>query len=342
MSNFTMTTGTYVNHEDLLVKISNMAISCGYIVEDYKDNIRGTAMVNKGKRLHLKKDNFFVAIAGASNANPTWIAGADTYSTNSIKSLMLSITSTSSKDLTSWEASENRNNIKTCQIGQNNNYWFFKKNEGFLLVVQMSARQFGFLNMLQVDTYDPANKVFSFGASTAQGATYTAAWLALQPGVTFSGSNNASPGSGTGSQNNHQLLNVNKPFNLNSAYVNHFGATRHIGGTGTYAQWNNFLLLSTADSIMRKSLSLSTGRHAMFPLEVSMTAPDIYTSNFYDPQGIIEDLYIVNFDTYNSAEQFQIENDLFIGFPLFEKTTNKTYTQQYGWGMGICIKIGTV
>lgn len=347
MTQFTMQTGTYTTYNDLLNKIKDVAISVGYELESIKDNIlvSGGSSVTKGTRLHLKKGNMYIGMAAASGQNPLDLSNNGVIGSNNLKVLMFQNTTISqSSNANSWaqQVAGTYPNVKTMQIGENTNYWFFIKNDGFLLCTRFSARQYSWMSFLNVDSYNSSIKLKFLatgivGNSPSYSSTYAAlVQVPFLASISSSGSSNSS------------LINEDNTmrFAFTSFGSNGSGSSSrgpdYLGGKLCYGLVSSGTLANNSQLINRSKIPFFD-KNIPFPIEVNSGSST--ASAELNKRAMIRDMFMVNLSTYQAEETFNLGTEeegiqSFIVLPLLEKPTGTVFTEQFGYGIGIAIKIG--
>lgn len=338
MSFFNMTTGTYTDYNDMLNKIKDVAVSLGFTVVNHGDNIlySGSNQVLRGTRLNLQKGNTFLNLAGASGINPSSYFLQSL--TNNSKVIQCSISNTYSSSF--WSVDSNR--IKTSQVGENNTYYIFTKGDGFLVCMKISARQYTFINFLNIDSYNSANtlKCCSAGRSSGQSLSSSDYNTTIQAYVHYPFLCHRSLYRSSGSDSQFDVMK-NEQDTFTSARFN-FLTNAYSGSQNVYS--NQFSYgYNNISSPLGKSKSPFSAKSSPFLIDIRN-----YFSNTSIPTklGAIKDMYVVVLDGYESGEIFDIGSgsttETYICLPFFEKPPASEATDIYGYNLGVIIKIGEV
>lgn len=338
MSNFTMTTGTYTDYYNLMEKIRDQLVLAGFTIESFKVNV--LSGLNKGYRLHAYKGGTFIAVAGASNADPDYLIN-DQWVANSIKGICVKITAASTNNSARWNDPSIPGYMSTMQCGENNSFWIFTRGESFILCNRFTARKYGYLNFMREVGYNGITYQYVSGSYSGSRPTYSATYSGL-PQFAFIGKSSTTSGAG------------GVPMFDTSTNTFTFQATttnQHVDGTKANSDiansTNGFLgygipsstTLSADSSIIRRTKTPFSEKYTPLPIEFFEGG---YNGFVGYKRFMIQDLFVILMDTYEAEEIFTIGNERFIALPFLEKSATNTYTEVFGFNMGIAVKIGVV
>lgn len=334
MSHFTMTKSNYSTYYNVLEKMRDVFISLGYTVERFNENYPNGTTVQRGHRLHVKKGNVYIAMAGASNLNPTWTLGTDTWGTNQIKGIVVQIQTVSRAEDDRWWNSSTDNQLSTCQLGENSDCWFFVKDDSFLFCNRFTSTRYQFINLLKQKGFDTTKEYICMGTGTAGNpGTYTSAYgssFSVFPFI-FNGSY-ASANSSDATTYIYNSLNLDREI-----VVPNFGSTN--SGASQSRTSLNYGRPGSATGIISKTKTPFSERFTPLPIHIS-TVVSAGPSSGLKKRFQLPNVYLILMDTYTPEETFLIGTDQFIALPFFEKSNTNLYTEVFCYNMGVAIKIG--
>lgn len=338
MSNFTMTTGTYTDYYNLMEKIRDQLVLAGFTIESFKVNMIGAA--NKGWRLHAYQGGTYIAVAGASNAKPDYLTGVDNWTTNSIKGIMVRITAASTNLSTRWDDNTVPGQLSTMQCDENNSFWIFTRGKSFILCNRFTARKYGYLNFMREVGYNGKTYQYVSGSYTGS-PNYLAAYLGL-PQFAFIGRSSATSGANgvtmfdtTTNTFTSQITTTNQHANGSTANSETVATTNGFLGYGIPTSTT----LTNDSSIIRRTKTPFSNKYTPLPIEFFEGGFSGFTGY---KRFMMQDLFVIMMDTYEAEEIFTIGSEQFIALPFLEKSATNTYTEVFGWNMGIAVKIGVV
>lgn len=332
MSHFTMTKSNYSTYYNVLEKMRDVFISLGYTVERFNENYpKGT--IQRGHRLHVKKGNLYIAMAGASNLDPIWTLGTDTWGKNQIKGIVVQIQTVSRAEDDRWYT-DSGNQLSTCQLGENSDCWFFVKDDSFLFCNRFTSTRYQFINLLKQKGFDTTKEYICMGTGTAGNpGTYSSAYgssFAVFPFVY-----NSSYASSNGSYAETYIYNL---LNLDrETVVPNFGSI-NIGASQSRNSYN-YGRPGLPMGIISKTKTPFSEKFTPLPIHIS-TSSSGGPSSGLKKRFQLSNVYLILMDTYTPEEIFLIGTDQFIALPFFEKSNTNLYTEAFCYNMGVAIKIG--
>lgn len=343
---YSMTTGTYVNHFDLMEKIRDELVISGFEIESFRENLRGSGSIQRGHRLHAKKGNIFLTFAGATNAQPDWSLGADNWTTNGVSGITARIQAVSTSSNTNWnDGSYTR---QTTQIGQNNTYFKFRKGNSFIFCVRFTSRKYGWIGIINKSGYNSDKNYIMLcmgegRTTTTASPSYSSTYLGL-PQFPWIGYSNQSAGSTAGE--NTALITDAEIYNSTVSFPNFFrnapqnasttsGNTMSMFGFG-YPITNSYTLSN--GNILQRSKTPFNDKYSLLPIEIFT---GIFNSNMIK-RLFLDDIYVVYLPSYEAEEILEVGNERFIILPFLEKSATGSVGVTFCYNMGVAIKIGEV
>lgn len=335
-----MTSGTYTNYYNLMEIIRDQFVACGWTVNAFKVNTVGAA--TRGYRLHVSKAGVFIALAGSDVGQPDG-STASTWVANSIKGICFEITDTDRSNEALWYNVAARR--QTCQVGENNSYFLFVKDNGFLLSCRFTPRKYSFFNFLRVTGYD-ITKTYQMatGSYTGSSPAYVAAWSGIAQ-FPFIGRSNVGVETTTGATGG-TFIDVASKQVVSGIACNHFtngasGFSNTSGNSMTYLGYGRpDIAYSNANSnIIHRTKTPFSEDYTPLPVEFF----DSFTQGTENNKvALIHDMYVVYMKTYQAEQIKDIGQERFIILPFLEKSATDATTMYFGYNMGVAIKIGVI
>lgn len=332
-----MTTGTYTNYYNVLEKLRDAFVLSGWTVNAFKVNMDGTA--TRGHRLHVSKSGVYIALAGSDVGQPD--SSFTDWKIHNVKGICFEITNIDRSNEALWYSIGARR--QTCQVSENQSFFLFIKDDGFLLCTRFSPRKYSFFNFMTHIGYDKTKKyqMASGSCGASRSPEYKKGWSGI-PQFPFIGRSSTGvediSGAYTGS-----FIDIETKKVVTSFSCNHFqnGAAGFSSTSGNemvnlgYGRTDITYSNSNSNIIHRTKTPFSE-KYTPLPIEFFNAG----TAKIAEKVALVEDMYVVYMKSYEAEELFQIGDDNFIILPFLEKSATDLTTMYFGYNMGIAIKIG--